>query len=506
MKNSLQLKLGHSLTITPQLQQAIRLLQLSSMELRTEIQDMLESNIMLETGEEGDTENEAQPTELPSETGETDMSIVEAIPEELPIDSVWEDVYGHGITQYRDSPNDDFYNHRSNENTLREHLLEQLNLLPLSNRDQFIAVAVIDALDDNGYLRCSLTEVRDLLNRELNLEEEEAMVLDEVATVLHIVQAMEPAGVAAQDLQECLKLQLRQCAPTTPFLEPAKQAVENYFDLLSARNFSKLMKCLQLDQSGLEQVTTLIRSMNPRPAAYIRQLRPEYITPDLYVKKHKGRWQVALNVDSMPRLRVNNIYAKLIRRTEDSRDNNALKNHLQEARWFIRALRSRSETLLNVAGCIVRKQWAFLEYGEEAMRPMTLKDVATALGMHESTVSRVTTRKYMDTPRGLFELKYFFPSCLETDYGGEVSSAATRATIKKLIDAESPQKPLSDNKIAALLWEEGIKIARRTIAKYREAIAIPSSNKRKQLYLTNSDNAKLSRRINYASKSHRSSC
>ena len=482
MKNSLQLKLGQSLTITPQLQQAIRLLQLSGMELQIEIQDMLESNIMLETGEEKETENEVQPAESLSETGELDTSITEVIPEELPMDSSWEDVYGNGIAQYRDQPRDDFDNRNGNESTLREHLLEQLNLLPLSNRDQFTAVAIIDALDDNGYLSCSLAEVRDSLNRELSVEE--TIALDEIETVLHIVQTMEPAGVAAQDLQECLKLQLRQCNPETPFLGLAKRVVENYFDLLSARNFPRLMKRLKLDQSGLEQVIILIRSMNPRPTGHIRQPRPEYITPDLYVKKHKGRWRVTLNVDSMPRLRVNKIYAALIRRTGDSRDNNALKTHLQEARWFLRALRSRSETLLKVAGCIVRKQWAFLEYGEEAMQPMTLKDVAAAVDMHESTVSRVTTRKYIHTPRGLFELKYFFSSHLGTDYGGEVSSAAIRATIKKMVDAEPPQKPLSDNKIAALLWEQGIKVARRTIAKYREAIAIPSSNERKQLYLS----------------------
>ena len=292
---------------------------------------------------------------------------------------------------------------------------------------------------------------------------------------------MEPTGVGARDLQECLILQLRQCDKDTPSLALAIELVSKHLDLLASRDFNQLMRRLRVDQKELQDVIALIQSMNPRPGGQIHETRSEYITPDVYVKKVKGRWRVALNTELMPQLRVNSSYAGMIRRADKSEDNVSLKAHLQEARWFIKSLQSRSETLLRVATCIVERQRAFLEYGEEAMKPMVLHDVAETLGMHESTISRVTTRKYMHTSRGIFELKYFFSSHLSTSHGGEASSTAIRALIKKLIGAEAPKKPLSDSKISSLLSEQGIKIARRTVAKYRESMAIPPSNERKRL-------------------------
>ena len=477
--------------MTPQLQQAIRLLQLSSMELQVEIQEALESNMMLEIEEEPSSENSE--LEKPEEDNlDTTQEIgtsaePENIPDELAVDSVWEDTYESSTTtsQIYESSQFSFENQNSHNETLGEHLLWQLNLTPISDTDQAIATTIIDALDDDGYLNSDLTDIHSSLNKESdgeNTEDEESEIgLDEIEAVLHMIQAMEPTGVAARDLQECLLLQLRQCDKDTPMLVLAVELVSKYLDLLAGRDFSQLMRRLKLDQEKLQDVIILIQSMNPRPGRQVHETRTEYITPDVYVRKARGRWRVKLNSELMPHLRVNTSYASMIRRADNSEDNISLKSHLQEARWFIKSLQSRSETLLRVATCIVERQRAFLEYGEEAMKPMVLHDVADALGMHESTISRVTTRKYMHTPRGIFELKYFFSSHLSTSYGGEASSTAIRALIKKLIAAETPQKPLSDSKLSALLSEQGINVARRTVAKYREAMTIPPSNERKRL-------------------------
>jgi len=506
MKASLQLKIGQSLTMTPQLQQAIRLLQLSSMELQIEIQEALESNMMLETAEEASAENneaekpeENNPEEINPEENHLDttqeMSTSaepENIPDELAVDSVWEDTYESGInessistSQSYESSQFSYENQNSHIETLGEHLLWQLNLTPISDTDRAIAATIIDALDDDGYLNSDLTDIHSSLSNETdgeNTEGEESEIgLDEIEAVLHMIQAMEPTGVAARDIRECLLLQLRQCDKDTPMLALAIELVSKHLDLLAGRDFNQLMRQLKLDQEKLQDVIVLIQSMNPRPGGQIHETRTEYITPDVYVKKVKGRWRVELNSELMPHLRVNTSYAGMIRRADNSEDNVSLKSHLQEARWFIKSLQSRSETLLRVATCIVERQRAFLEYGEEAMKPMVLHDVAEALGMHESTISRVTTRKYMHTPRGIFELKYFFSSHLSTSHGGEASSTAIRALIKKLIAAEIPKKPLSDSKISALLSEQGINVARRTVAKYREAMAISPSNERKRL-------------------------
>ena len=474
--------------MTPQLQQAIRLLQLSSLELHTEIQDALESNMMLELAEDesspsngNDGEEEPSVINMDSDTELSEINDTinsENIPEDLPVDSGWEDIYESGINYAKTREHFEFINleHQdTRENTLRDHLLWQLNLIPATETDRVIAMAIIDALDDDGYLTCSTEDILIALGNDMEVE------LDEVDAVLRLVQAMEPAGVAARNLEECLILQLAQCDPDTPWLAEARELVLNHLKLLAAHDYNQLTRKMKLSRTELAEVVTLIQSMNPRPGNQVQELQVQYITPDVYVRKSNNSWRVELNSDSLPQLRINSGYASMIRRADNSDDNNSLKAHLQEARWLIKSLQSRNDTLLRVATAIVERQRAFLEYGEEAMKPLVLHDIAEALGMHESTISRVTTRKYMHTPKGIFELKYFFSSHVSTDFGGACSSTAIRALIKKLITSEKPQKPLSDSKIAELLADQGIRVARRTIAKYREAMTIPPSNERKRL-------------------------
>lgn len=468
--------------MTPQLQQAIRLLQLSSLELQTEIQDALDSNMMLEVAEDetpANTNNE-ESTSLSSTAQEKDLSdniSKENIPDELPVDTGWDEIYDGSSSFSRSNESLDFAgleNQGDSEKTLTEHLLWQLNLTPTTERDRVIAVAIIDALDEEGYLTCDSEDILKVINDD---ETEE----DEVEAVLRLVQAMDPPGIAARDLQECLLLQLAQYPPETPWLEEATVLLENHLSLLGSHDYNLLVRRMKLSKDDLAEVVALIQSLNPRPGNQVQESRVEYITPDVYVRKSNGEWKVDLNGDSLPQLRINSNYANMIRRADNSNDNNSLKSHLQEARWFIKSLQSRSDTLLRVATSIVERQKTFLDYGEEAMKPLVLHDIAEELGMHESTISRVTTRKYMHTPRGVFELKYFFSSHVSTDFGGSCSSTAIRALIKKLIAAENTQKPLSDSKIASLLADQGIQVARRTVAKYREAMSIPPSNERKRL-------------------------
>jgi RNA polymerase sigma-54 factor len=482
MKPSLQLKLSQSLTMTPQLQQAIRLLQLSSMELQTEIQEALDSNMMLELAEE-DAETapaEEAAAEPDGEDGDAEREttvLEDDIPQDLPVDTGWDDIYDGALTFGRPGGDGEytFENQDTQEKTLSDHLLWQLNLTPTSETDRAIAVAIIDALDDDGYLTCPLEEIRDSLASDVKPE------IEEVEAVLRLVQAMEPSGVGARDLRECLLLQLAQLPADTPWRSEAQEMVAQHLKLLGSHDYPQIMRRMKLKRDELQQVVALVQSLNPRPGGQVQEMPTQYVVPDVYVRKEKGAWKVELNVDAVPQLRINPSYVNMIRRADNSADNSSLKAHLQEARWFIKSLRSRSETLLRVATCIVEHQRAFLEYGEEAMKPLVLHDVAEALGMHESTISRVTTRKYMHTPRGIFELKYFFSSHVSTDEGGAASSTAIRALIRKLISAERPERPLSDSRIAALLGEQGIRVARRTVAKYREAMAIPPSNERKRL-------------------------
>ncbi len=476
MKQSLQLRLGQHLTMTPQLQQAIRLLQLSTMELQVEVQEALESNLMLEADEDGNT---AATSDSAEQGGEPEQDVVPAdIPAELPVDTAWEDIYDgvpvhHGA---RELNGVDFESPRARIETLNDHLLWQLGLTRMSELDKAVATAIIDSIGEDGYLSASLEDIQmSLSTPELAIDQ------PEIEAVLHQIQNFDPIGVGSRDLRECLSIQLRQCSDDTPWRQAAVTLVSDHLGLLGQRDYAQLMRLLKLEKEELQEVITLIKTLTPRPGDAIQSSQPEYVIPDVFVRNVKGTWRVELNPDAFPRVRVNSQYASLIRRADNSADNNCLKTHLQEARWLIKSLRSRSETLLKVATCIVERQKAFLEFGDEAMRPMVLHDVAEEVNMHESTISRVTTQKYMHTPRGLYELKYFFSSHVFTESGAECSSTAIRALLKKLIAAENAQKPLSDSKLAAILSEQGIKVARRTVAKYRESMAIPSSSERKSL-------------------------
>ena len=481
--------------MTPQLQQAIRLLQLSSLELTSEIQDALESNPMLEVTEPDEpnvnSTEETSPLKEKTSTNEdiaaadTDKAMAQSeIPDELPVDTEWDDIYEPTNYQSLSGPASGSgpFNDREmdissyDSENLQDHLTWQMSLTPFSDTDAQIAVAIIDAITEDGYFTTSLDEIHGSLIADLpDLE------IDEIQAVLSQIQNFEPAGVAARDLGDCLYIQLGQLEADTPHRELAMKLVSDHLDLLAGHDYGQLMRKMKLSEDELQNVVILIRSLNPRPGSQISSQRTEYIVPDVYVRKVKGVWKVELNPDVAPKLNINNTYANLIRRADDSKDNNYLKDNLQEARWLIKSLQSRNETLLKVTTCIVERQRGFLEHGEEAMKALVLHDVAETVEMHESTISRVTTRKYLHTPRGIFELKYFFSSHVSTASGGECSSTAIRALIKKLIAAEEPKKPLSDNKIATILAQQGINVARRTVAKYREAISIPPSNERKRL-------------------------
>ena len=467
MKQSLQLRLSQQLAMTPRLQQAIRLLQLSTIELHTEIQEALDSNLMLELDED-DTSGAGAETEI----------VPVDIPSELPVDSVWEDIYDslplNGTSAPGEFNGSDLIAHRAQTESLKDRLHWQASMLRLSDTDRAIAAALIDAVDDDGYLVLTLEDIRhglDPRNQELTLEEVEA--------VLRQIQNLDPPGVAARGLDECLAVQLRQLPADTEWRDAALTLVTQHLPALASKDYAQLMTALGVDREELQCVIELIRSLSPRPGSTVESGEPEYVIPDVLVRKERGRWKVELNPDASPRLRINAHYANLIRRADDSADNNTLKSHLQEARWFIKSLLNRGETLLKTATCIVERQQGFLEHGDEAMKPMVLADVAHAIGMHESTISRVTTRKYMHTPRGLFELKYFFSSHVRTANGTDASSTAVRAVLRKLIAEENPARPLSDQKLKEILTAQGIRIARRTVAKYREAMAIPSSTERK---------------------------
>ncbi len=479
--------------MTPQLQQAIRLLQLSTLELQLEVQSILDSNLMLERDEgenapdatdgaaEVTAEQAAQEPPV-SDSSETEVtSATETIPDELPVDTSWEDTYDMGMTSFSapaEGDNRDFLDIHSGEGeSLHEHLHWQLDLTPFSAVDRTIATAIIDAINDDGYLEASLEDILE----SLEVGPDVAVDLEEVQAVLRRVQHFDPVGVAARDPAECLLIQLGQMDPDTPWLAEAQQLVREHVNLLGNRDYNQIMRRMKLSEQQLQEVLRLVQSLNPRPGSQITNSTPQYIIPDVFVVKRKGKWLVELNTEATPRLRINSHYASLVRRADNSEDNNYLRNHLQEARWFLKSLQSRHETLLKVARCIVERQRNFFEYGEEAMKPLVLRDIAETVEMHESTISRVTTQKYMHTPRGIFEFKYFFSSHVGTADGGECSATAIRAIIKKLVAAENPAKPLSDSKIASLLSDQGIKVARRTIAKYRESMAIPPSNERKRL-------------------------
>ncbi|RWU25385.1 RNA polymerase factor sigma-54 [Pseudomonas alkylphenolica] len=496
MKPSLVLRMGQQLTMTPQLQQAIRLLQLSTLDLQQEIQEALESNPMLERQEDGDDFDNSDPmadnaeSKPVAETQDTSFQEStptvdsldegewnERIPNELPVDTAWEDIYQTSASSLPSNDDDewDFTTRTSAGESLQSHLLWQLNLAPMSDTDRLIAVTLIDCINNQGYLDETLEEICESFDPELDIE------LDEIEAVLHRIQQFEPAGIGARNLSECLLLQLRQLPANNPWMAEAQRLVRDYIDLLGSRDYSQLMRRMKLKEDELRQVIELVQSLNPRPGSQIESSEAEYVVPDVIVRKDNERWLVELNQEAVPRLRVNPQYAGFVRRADTSADNTFMRNQLQEARWFIKSLQSRNETLMKVATQIVEHQRGFLDHGDEAMKPLVLHDIAEAVGMHESTISRVTTQKYMHTPRGIYELKYFFSSHVSTSEGGECSSTAIRAIIKKLVAAENQKKPLSDSKIAGLLEAQGIQVARRTVAKYRESLGIAPSSERKRL-------------------------
>ena len=497
MKQSLQLRIGQSLTMTPQLQQAIKLLQLSSLELQAEIQQTLDANPLLEQednlGEVTVIDTEFTPTTGAGDIETTDVKTSaetisdsradQTLPDEFEVDTRWDDIYDNisnspsQASNTRDDNRDLFENQAPVLNVLNEHLLWQLNCSHLSALDHEIGLAIIDSVDDSGYLNQSAEDIHAGLVMEFGEIE-----LDEVEAVLHFVQHFDPVGVAARSPAECMTIQLSQLDPDTPHLRKALALVDKYLEHLASNDFALLKRRLQANDAELSAIIKLIQTSNPHPGHVISENHAQYIVPDVYLTKHSGKWKVSINPENAPKLRVNNQYADLIKRSDNSAQNTYLKDHLQEARWFIKSLQSRNETLLRVANAIVERQKAFLEYGEEAMQPMILRDIAELLELHESTISRVTTQKYMHTPRGILEFKYFFSSHVSTSDGGECSSTAIRAIIKKFVAAERHEKPLSDNKIALLLGEQGINVARRTVAKYREAMHIPPSNERKRLF------------------------
>lgn len=483
IKPSIQLRLGQSLAMTPQLQQAIRLLQYSTLELQTHIQEVLESNPMLEvdedTGRPEGSENDGLNGEG-RENATEEATPQDVIPDELPVDSAWDDIYEppSAAGSAPESDDRDPYESQSGDGeSLADHLLWQVHLAPMNDQDRLIAITLIDAIGNDGYLQDDLENIRASLSAQLETELE----VEDVEAVLHLVQRLDPPGCGARNLAECLDIQLSEMPLDTPYLESARRLVKNHLDLLGNHDLKTLMRHLDLDEDALRETILLIQSLNPRPGAQISNSRPEYIVPDVTVRKQGQRWRVELNSEVAPRLRVNSTYASMVRRADSSMDNTYMKNQLQEARWFIKSLQSRNETLLRVATAIVEQQRGFLEYGEEAMKPLVLRDIAEQVDMHESTISRVTTQKYMYTPRGIFEFKYFFSSHVGTADGGECSAVAIRAMIRKLIEGEPGDKPLSDSKLAELLSDKGIQVARRTVAKYREGMNIPSSSDRKRL-------------------------
>ena len=481
MKLSVGLKVANSLSLTPQLQQAIRLLQLSSLELEQEIQIQLDSNPLLEKVEDESLAESLSTLENKESNDLTTELNADHLPDDLPVDTEWDDIYTHQSTALGTPEFEEREDNRQVQMTLKEHMLEQVNLLHFSKIDQLIAYCIIDALDDKGFLDAELEEiilaVQHLLN-DMDIEEE--IEEDEVLVVLKHIQRLDPVGIGSRNLAECLKIQLDFLPKETEYLKEAKSLLQ-YYELLIANDLNKLLKQTGLSKDELKLSVDLLKTLKPYPGMDFQKQESEYQIPDVVVAKKDLHWQVQLNPDIMPKLRINSFYSSMIRRADQSDDNLYLRNQMLEAKNFIKSIDERHKTLLKVATCIVEHQKAFLEIGAEAMKPLVLRDVAEEVELHESTVSRVTTNKYMLTPRGLFELKYFFSSHVGTTTGGEASSTAIRAMIKKLVSNENPRKPLSDNTIAALLKNEGIEVARRTVAKYRESLHIPSSSERKVL-------------------------
>ncbi|MDE2449736.1 MAG: RNA polymerase factor sigma-54 [Gammaproteobacteria bacterium] len=474
MKPSLQLKLGQQLTMTPQLQQAIRLLQLPALELQAHIRELLETNVMLEPVDEGHEEGldtgtlEHAAAPEPAETAEgAHESAVEVLDEGWgehsvgPTETAWSGDEDDRQQEFADSAGQ----------SLQEYLLWQLELAKLEPRELAIARAIVDAISDDGYLTEPLEEIANTLRPEIH------SAPAEVEAALAGVQALDPPGVGARSVGECIELQLRQLDPAIPGFNAAIEIARHHLERIAGRELAVVKRELRATDEELACALALVRSCHPRPGATVSAGSAEYVVPDVFVRRTEHGWAVEINSATLPRVRLNQSYASLIGRNSSHA---TMRAQLQEARWLLKSLEIRHETLIKVARSIVERQTAFLEHGEEHMRPMILKDIAEAIGMHESTISRVTSGKYMHTPRGVFELRYFFSSHVEGADGSGTSSTAIRAKIRKLVKDEEAESPLSDGRIAELLSAEGIPVARRTVAKYREAMGIPPSNERRR--------------------------
>lgn len=504
MKQSLQLRTSQHLALTPQLQQSIRLLQLSTLELQQELAQILSENPMLERTDDPldnsvrlladgaisqhNTQMEGMPSEMPSHADDfaetpnqnastdTDNNFDAAEQSaDASMQGAAEQDWSFDDVARNKTPDDEDARPQLEDcgNSLRDFLLEQMRVTVRVQRDRALLELMIDSLDENAYLADSLEEILAFLPAELEVE------LDELNMALKLLQSFEPAGVGARNLAECLALQIRRL-PKIAFVtrRHALQIVEQHLTLFAARDFGKLKKLLDCDDEDLREAQTVIRLCNPHPGAEFGNGSSDHVAPDVIVKRVKQNWQVSLNQEIMPKLRVNAMYASILRQNKGEA---ALGNQLQEAKWLIKNMRQRYDTILRVAQAIVERQKNFFTHGAVAMRPLVLREIADTLGLHESTISRVTTQKFMLTPHGMFELKYFFGSHVATDAGGEASSTAIRALIKQLIGAEDPKNPLSDSKLADMLGEQGMVIARRTVAKYREALKIPAVALRKPL-------------------------
>ncbi|EKU84190.1 RNA polymerase sigma-54 factor [Massilia sp. UYP32] len=491
MKQSLQLRTSQHLALTPQLQQSIRLLQLSTLELHQEIEQILGDNPLLERLDDpldrsvrlladGAINNAPANGEAPPAPGQQaegegapaqEGEGFEGGADNERVDADWSD--GGAPSSGGGEDEDGRPQLEACAITLREHLMEQVREAILSARDRALAELVIDALDDNGYLEEPLDEIHARLPEELEIE------IDELRCALALVQSMDPVGVGARSAAECLALQIRRM-PGVPLVtrRMALTIVEGYLSWFAQREYSKLKKALDCDDEDLREVQAVVRQCNPHPGAAFASNVSDYVVPDVIVRRSKSGWAVTLNPDVMPRLRVNSLYASLLKQGKSEAQMGA---QLQEAKWLIKNMRQRFDTILRVAEAIVERQRNFFSHGAVAMRPLVLREIADTLGLHESTISRVTTQKYMLTPHGMFELKYFFGSHVATEAGGEASSTAIRALIAQLTGAEDPRNPLSDSKIAEMLGEQGMVIARRTVAKYREALKIPPVSLRKSL-------------------------
>jgi RNA polymerase sigma-54 factor len=478
MKHSLQLRLSQHLTLTPQLQQSIRLLQLSTLELNQELERFLQENPLLERDDVPNEQPSAVPANGSSSEDRAQDTAAAPAEESSPqpdadiFSSGQDSPYGNGSRE--DGDDDDYPQVAAESPTLRAHLISQLCLTKLSDRDRTLVTLLVESLDDDGYMTQPLEEIQAMLPEELDVE------LEELQVALRHVQNLEPGGVGARNLGECLRLQLAAMPEDTTFRSDALDVVNNHLDALAARDFNRLKKALRCDDTTLRGVQKLITSLNPRPGRSYGADDTRYVVPDVIVRKLKGVWISALNPDAMPKLRINRLYADILSRARSS-GSQQLSSQLQEAKWLIKNVQQRFDTILRVAQAIVDRQRHFFEHGEVAMRPLVLREIAEALDLHESTVSRVTTQKFMHTPRGIFELKYFFGSHVNTESGGSASSTAIRALIKQLVGSENSRKPLSDSQISEILGQQGIVVARRTVAKYRESMQILPVNLRKTL-------------------------